>query len=196
MVRTLPIVRLVLAAALVLTAVPSAFAQVRSDVPAYLLARAAYEAGTSAAATTRDFDAPDTMDAGANLAGDGDVLGAQRPIAIAGTPDFRVDMRDGAQKRPLLLPVLYVTLGALQGMDYYTTQKGLGLGAHETNAIVRNSTKGTFLAMKAGSTAVTILIAEKMWKKNKAGAIALMLATNVVYGAVVANNTRVIGQLQ
>lgn len=89
-----------------------------------------------------------------------------------------------------------MTLGALQGMDYYTTQKGLGLGAHETNPIVRNSTKGTFLAMKAGSTAVTILIAEKMWKRNKAGAIALMLATNIAYGAVVAHNARVIDQVR
>ena len=111
-------------------------------------------------------------------------------------PTFRTEITGDAGRRPLVLPVLYAALGVLQGMDYYTTQKGLALGAHETNPIVRNGTKGTFLAMKAGSTAVTILIAEKMWKKNKAGAIALMVATNVVYGAVVAHNARVIGQVQ
>ncbi|MDP1571858.1 MAG: DUF5658 family protein [Vicinamibacterales bacterium] len=196
MVRTLPIVRLVLAAALVLTAAPSAFAQPGNDVPAYLLARAAYEARTPAADPMMDLDAPDTTDAGARVAGDRVVWANRTQAAVPVKADFHVNVADGGQKRPILLPVLYVTLGALQGMDYYTTQKGLDLGAHETNAIVRNSTKGTFLAMKAGSTAVTILIAEKMWKKNKAGAIALMLATNVVYGAVVANNTRVIGQVR
>jgi len=196
MVRTLHIIRFALAAGLVFTAVPSAFAQADNDVPVYLLARAAYEARTPAAVAMASVDAPDTRDAGARVAGDRITLANQAQAAVPGRADFRVDVVGDGQKRPLLLPVLYVTLGALQGMDYYTTQKGLGLGAHETNAIVRNSTKGTFLAMKAGSTAVTILIAEKMWKKNKAGAIALMLATNVVYGAVVANNTRVIGQLQ
>jgi len=196
MVRTLPIVRLILALGLVFTAVPSVFAQSGIGVPAYLLARAAYEAGTSAAVTIGDLDAMDVMGADTPAIADGIVLANQPQAAGPGKAGFRVDVVGKTSKRPLLLPVLYVTLGALQGMDYYTTQKGLGLGAHETNAIVRNSTKGTFLAMKAGSTAVTILIAEKMWKKNKAGAIALMLATNVVYGAVVANNTRVIGQLQ
>lgn len=92
MVRTLPIGRFILALGLVVTAVPSAFAQPGSDLPAYLLARAAYEAETSAAAPIGDLDAMDAMGAGARLAGDDVVLANQPQAAGPGKADFRVDV--------------------------------------------------------------------------------------------------------
>ncbi|HUE86838.1 MAG TPA: DUF5658 family protein [Vicinamibacterales bacterium] len=100
------------------------------------------------------------------------------------------------QKRPGALMSLYVTAGALQVMDLYTTSRGLAAGAHETNPLIAKGNAGTTIALKATTTALGIVIAEKMWKKNKAGAILTMLAANVVTAAVVANNYRVIGKLQ
>lgn len=95
-------------------------------------------------------------------------------------------------KRPGLLLPLYVSAGVLQAMDLYTTSRGMNAGAHETNPLVRNGNAGTTLALKAATTGVGIVIAEKLWKKNKGAAIAAMVATNVVTGAIVANNYRVI----
>lgn len=188
MARTLYAARFALVlAALTLVAAP-AWAQVGdsgpADVPVYLLARAAHD---SVALT------PATTDPGAALALD--AATTVTATSQAPRPTFRVDVV-GPAKRPMTLPLLYGTLVALQAADFYTTNKGMALGAHETNPLVRNGTSGTTLALKAASTATTIFIAEKMWKKNRAGAIALMLATNIVYGAVVANNARVIGELR
>jgi hypothetical protein len=186
MARTLPVVRL-MTAALVLFMAPAAWAQLAdSDVPVYLLAHAAADSLNTADEAREPADqAAATMPARA--------IEAQPPNPLDRAP--RMDVT-GTRSRPLALPVLYATLGVLQGMDFYTTQKGMALGAHETNGLIRNGNSGTTMALKAASMATTIFIAEKMWKKNKAGAVALMVATNVMFGAVVANNARVIGQLQ
>jgi hypothetical protein len=48
----------------------------------------------------------------------------------------------------------------------------------------------TTIAMKAASSVGTVYIAEKMWKKHRAGAIVLMAAMNGVSAAVVAHNNR------
>ena len=185
MLRTLPLA--VVTAALLSFSAPVASAQtIDSDVPVYLLARAA----TVAPLDTNDatFGLLETREA---APAPSVAAGAQGPVR----PTSRTSITN-RQARPLALPALYATLGVLQGMDFYTTQKGMALGAHETNGLIRNGNSGTTMALKTASTAATIFIAERMWKKNKAGAIALMVATNVVFGAVVANNARVIGQLQ
>lgn len=188
MARTLHAARFALVlAALTFVAAP-AWAQVNdtdpAPVPAYLLARVAHERATLAAATT-----------GAAADVKADTITAVEADGQIPRPTFRVDVV-GPAKRPVALPVLYGTLVALQAADFYTTKKGLSLGARETNPVMRGGDTNTMVFVKAASTAATILIAEKMWKKNKAGAIAMMLATNVDYGAVVANNARVIGELR
>jgi hypothetical protein len=99
---------------------------------------------------------------------------------------------DASSKRPALLLPLYVSASALQVMDVVTTYRGMKLGAHETNPLVRNGNVGTTLALKAATTGVGIAVAEKMWKKHKAAAIAAMIATNVVTASIVAHNYRVI----
>ena len=44
------------------------------------------------------------------------------------------------------------------------------------------------MSTKAGAGAATYFAAEKLWKKNRVGAVMLMIAANGVSAAVVAHN--------
>ena len=46
-------------------------------------------------------------------------------------------MADTIHGRPGALPVLYLSLGVLQGLDIYTTARNLANGAEELNPLVR-----------------------------------------------------------
>jgi len=94
--------------------------------------------------------------------------------------------------RPMVLPVLYATLATLHGLDVYTTARQLGQGGVERNPLLQPMAGNTagFVVVKAASTAATIVLAEKLWRRNKGAAIAAVVATNVVMAAVVANNVR------
>jgi hypothetical protein len=101
--------------------------------------------------------------------------------------------------RPSLLPALYATSAALQGYDTYSTLTALKRGAREANPMMKSITKSpaAFVAMKAGVTTASIMAAEQLWKNNhRAGAIGLMLASNVMMGMVAANNSRVLSTLK
>lgn len=112
------------------------------------------------------------------------------PIAASAAPNLTDDAR------PRLLMPLYVSAGALQVLDLYTTSRGLKAGAVETNAAVGSGVGGRALAVKAATTAAGIVLAEKLWRRNKAAAMTAMLVTNAVSAAVVANNYSVIRQLE
>ena len=62
-------------------------------------------------------------------------------------------------KRPGVLPALYVTLGAVQAWDYYSTSSALKAGAREANpttaAFVGN--KGSLVGLKLATTASTMM---------------------------------------
>ena len=109
---------------------------------------------------------------------------AGRLAKPAETPSF-----GGTQARPLALPILYGTYGILQGMDLVSTRKALAAGAHETNPSMHGV--GTMLAVKAATGAATIYFAERAWKKNRIGGIALMAVLNGATAAVVAHNMKV-----
>jgi hypothetical protein len=108
----------------------------------------------------------------------------------------RAERDETASKRPALLLPLYASAGALQALDVYTTSRGLKAGAYEANPAIRRGNVGTTLALKAATTGVSIVMAEKLWRKNKAAAVLTVLATNVIGAAVVANNYRVIAKLE
>ena len=95
-------------------------------------------------------------------------------------------------KRPAILPALYATLGVMQAWDLYSTSAALKAGAHEANptAVAFAGNKGSMLGLKAATTASTIFFAERMWKKNRAGAIVLMTAINGAMAAVATQNVR------
>ncbi|MGB7219145.1 MAG: DUF5658 family protein [Vicinamibacterales bacterium] len=99
--------------------------------------------------------------------------------------------------RPRALPALYVSLAALQAFDAYSTARGLSSGAQEGNPIMQHVARNTvgFVALKAATAVVPMVLAERMWKHNKVGAIALMVAANGVAAVVGANNARVLHQL-
>ena len=101
-------------------------------------------------------------------------------------------------KRPAVLPMLYVSFAALQLYDGYSTRKAIGYGGIEANAsmqVVANHS-AMLWAVKAGMTTGAVLLAERMWKQNKVAAITLMVAANGVAAIVAAHNASVLEQLR
>jgi len=99
-------------------------------------------------------------------------------------------MIDTPERRPAMLPALYATLGAMQALDVYSTRRAMSVGAYEANPLMRKASgnTGAMLAVKAVSTAATVFFAERAWKKNKKGAVILMLAVNSAMAAVTVRN--------
>jgi hypothetical protein len=147
-------------------------------------------------ATTPAAFASDRTDDGANArtAAASTLAPSRAPIVWHAVPAERLTAP--ATERPAALMPLYVSAGVLQAMDLYTTSRGMKGGAHETNALIRKGNSGTTMALKAATTAAGIVLAEKLWKKNKAAAILSMVAANAITSYAVVNNYRVIGQLE
>jgi hypothetical protein len=101
-------------------------------------------------------------------------------------------MFDRKVSRPASVKVLYGTLGVLQALDIYSTQHALGRGGSEINPIVEKAAgnQAAMIGVKAISTATSIYFAERVWKKNRKGAVVLMAIVNGVTAAVVARNLR------
>ncbi|MGE3188105.1 MAG: DUF5658 family protein [Vicinamibacterales bacterium] len=102
-------------------------------------------------------------------------------------------------RRPKPLPALYASLAALNALDALTTARGLQHGAVEANPLMKGVVGNTpaMFAVKAASTAVSIWMAERLWKKrNRAAAIATMVAVNAVTGIVVMHNQAVINRVR
>ena len=95
-------------------------------------------------------------------------------------------------KRPAILPVFYASLGVMQAWDVYSTSAAVRAGAREANpaAAPFAGNAGSLIALKATTTASTIFFAERMWKKNKAGAIVMLAVINGATAAVSLHNMR------
>jgi uncharacterized protein DUF5658 len=101
----------------------------------------------------------------------------------------------GGAKRGSLLPSLYVGLAGLNAFDAYSTNRGLSQGAIEANPLMRAATgnPATVWAVKAGVTAVSITLAERLWRQHRRGsAIAVMVISNGMMAVVAARNASVI----
>lgn len=98
--------------------------------------------------------------------------------------------REEPTRRPAILPALYAGLGVLQALDTYTTAAAVRNGSREANPIMAPIAGNVtaMLAVKAVSTTVSIYCAERLWKKNRLTAVAVMVGVNVATAAVVANN--------
>jgi len=72
------------------------------------------------------------------------------------------------------------------------------VGAREANPTASPfaGNTGALIGLKTATTASSIFFAERLWKKNKMGAIVSMVAANAVTAMVVAHNYRVVNQLQ
>ena len=114
-------------------------------------------------------------------------IAAARPVtasAIEASPAAE-------RKRPAALVPLYVSFAALQVMDVQSTRRALSSGAgREANAVMAPIVRhpAAFIAVKAGVTAASIWGTEKMWKKNRAAAIAFMAVANSAMATIVAHN--------
>ena len=122
--------------------------------------------------------------------------------ALAATVDLKAAVTfaqpAAVSGRPFSLPALYATTALLQGYDAYSTLSVLKHGGVEANPVMKGITKSpmAFIGLKAGMATLSIMSAERMWKRgNRVGAIATMVASNVFMGYVAANNARVLRQV-
>ena len=83
--------------------------------------------------------------------------------------------------RPAALVPLYAGFATLQALDYASTMRALANGAGaEANPMMRSIVKNppAFIALKAAATAGVIVVGEKMWKKNRVGAVLFVAGAN------------------
>lgn len=93
-------------------------------------------------------------------------------------------------RRPMALSALYATYGTLQALDVVTTRRALSVGAHERNPMMKDGNMAAMIAVKAAAGASTIYFTERLWKKNRVGAVIVMAALNGATAAIVAHNQR------
>jgi hypothetical protein len=93
-------------------------------------------------------------------------------------------------KRPATLSALYGLLGATEAWDLYSTSKAIKAGAREANPTVAPFSRnvGAMIGLKAATSAAVILCTERMWRKNRAGAIVLMAVVNGAMAGVAMHN--------
>jgi hypothetical protein len=120
---------------------------------------------------------------------------AQSESALSIPADAAAAVPAAAAPRPsLALPALQVSFGALQIMDVVSTTRALNAGLTEGNTAMRGVVDRPLAvaAVKAGSTAATIFLVNRIARKNRAAAILTMLAINSAYSVVVVHNFRAV----
>jgi hypothetical protein len=88
---------------------------------------------------------------------------------------------------------LYVSTVALQALDVHSTMAAINQGGAEGNPMMRGitSNKAVFVATKAAVATTTIVVANRIAKRNKTTAMIFLAAVNSVYFAVVMHNYKV-----
>lgn len=114
------------------------------------------------------------------------------PLMIAALPGSIGVALPREVKRPAILPALYVSFGAVQAWDIYTTSAALKNGAREANPVAAQfaGNSAQMIALKAGTTAGTIFFVERLWRQNRAAAVIVLAAINGATAAVAAHNAR------
>jgi len=95
------------------------------------------------------------------------------------------------QKRPAAMVPLYTGFAAVQILDYTSTMQALSSGAgREGNPVMAPlaGSPAAMFAVKAASVAGVVWAGEKLWKKNRVGAIVFMVAMDSAMATVVAHN--------
>jgi hypothetical protein len=95
--------------------------------------------------------------------------------------------------RPISLAPLYASFVTLQALDAHSTISAARAGAREQNPVVAPIVGSPFavVALKAATTTGAIVLTEKLWRRHRIAAIALMIGVNGAYAAIVAHNYRV-----
>ena len=105
--------------------------------------------------------------------------------------------QEAKQPRPQALAPLYVSLGALQVYDGYSTLRGTQGGAPETNPLVGGlaGKPAAFWAVKALSTGVSIVLAEQLWRQgHRKQAVVYMAIGNGIMAVVAARNASILAR--
>lgn len=94
---------------------------------------------------------------------------------------------------PNFMAAMYATYGALQTADLASTFNGLGNGAREANPFLKRAAenRALMIGVKVAGTAATVVLIEKLRKKNPVAASVTLMAVNAALAAVVANNAGV-----
>jgi hypothetical protein len=126
--------------------------------------------------------------------GSTEVVKSMVPPSVVGHPPTRESHR----ARPAALPAFYASLAALQLFDGYSTTRALAGGAKEANPVMKGVVNKpvVFWSLKAVMAVAPALATERMWKTNKAGAIAVMVVSNGMMAAVAAHNAKVLNRVR
>ena len=122
------------------------------------------------------------------------VFAAALPPAFADDPP---EQGGAPASRPRALAPLYVSFATLQALDVHSTLRALdGGSAREANPILGAAagSPAAMIALKAGAGAGLIYASERLWKRNRVAAVAMMVAVNSAYAIVVAHNYAVAGR--
>ncbi len=114
------------------------------------------------------------------------------PAAVTPQSEPVAAVLDDHVKRPAILPVLYASFGVLQAWDVYTTSGAVRSGAREANPVIAPFTGhlARTIALKAATTAGTVLFVERLWRQNRVAAVVVLAVTNGATMAVAMNNMR------
>lgn len=93
---------------------------------------------------------------------------------------------------PASLTELYVKQAALQGLDAVTTLHALKQGHLEANPLLKSGNPTLIVGAKVAAMSLSVVLAQKLWKRNRKAAIISMVATNAALSAIVANNSVVL----
>lgn len=106
----------------------------------------------------------------------------------------RPDVTTRRIRRPGALPLLHAGFAGLQAYDFYSTRRALAQGGQEANPVMKGIVGNpfAFAAVKGVMTVAPMMIANRMWRTNRVGAIMTMVVANGAMAAVAANNARVL----
>jgi len=127
--------------------------------------------------------------------GSTDVVKSMAPASVV---TWHPPTRESQRARPAALPAFYASLAALQLFDGYSTTRALAGGAKEANPVMKGVVNKpvVFWSLKAAMAVAPALATERMWKTNKAGAIAVMVVSNGMMAAVAAHNAKVLNRVR
>lgn len=115
------------------------------------------------------------------------------PPQIAGLPSPQIVW---SVDHPSSFRAMSLSYQAISGLDWFTTVRALNNGHREANPVLAPvaSNPTALLVTKSVSMIATLYVAERLWQRNRAAAVATMVAANVIMGCVVVHNTSVGGQ--
>ena len=127
------------------------------------------------------------------LFGTGSWASAQAPassLAAATTEAQAVPVVERELDRPRALMPLYAMQFTLNGLDVHSTVRALEAGHREGNPLFKDGSAKKMIGAKVASSALSVYLAEKLWKKNRVAAVVMVASVNAGLMAVVANNYR------